>query len=358
MCNKLKYFLLVFAVFFTSFSLFANKQEVDAIVNTEEELNISEIIFGHIYDSYEWHVFKVGNFELNIHLPILIYDTETGFHSFSSKTLKENNNHYSGYTFNEDGKIISEQGNKIYDISLTKNTVALIIASLIILIIFIRLKGTYMKRGSDQAPRGWQNAVESAILFIRDDVAKPNIGKNYKKFTPFLLSLFFFIWIINMLGLIPGGANLSGNIAFTAALAFVTFMIMLFSSKKSFWSHLFNPPGLPIYVVVILVPIELISLIIKPVALTVRLFANMLAGHLVILSFVLLIFIFAQMNQAVGAGFTVISVALQIFMLLIKVMVAAIQAFIFANLSAVFIGSMMEEEEVVEEVALASEGAQ
>lgn len=310
----------------------------------ESQLDIGEIIFSHIYDSYEWEIFQMGDRTVGFHLPIIIYNTDGGLSMFSSKKFQENNGSYLGYTFNENNKIIAENGSKIYDLSLTKSTLAVLIASVLMLIIFLRVGKSYKKTGSDKAPKGWQNAVESAILFVRDDIAKDSIGKSYMKFTPFLLSLFFFIWLVNMLGLLPGGANVSGNITFTLSLAVVTFIVMLFGSKRSYWAHFFNPPGIPLGVKFLLVPIEIISLIIKPVALTVRLFANMLAGHLVILSFVLLIFIFAEMNTGVGAGFTLVSVGLQVFMLLIKVLVAAIQAFIFANLAAVFIGAMVEDE--------------
>ncbi len=344
MRNKIKYLLVLLSLFISTSSLYA-ETEFEMIADAKEsQLDIGEIIFSHIYDSYEWEIFQMGDRTVGFHLPIIIYNTDGGLSMFSSKKFQENNGSYLGYTFNENNKIIAENGSKIYDLSLTKSTLAVLIASVLMLIIFLRVGKSYKKTGSDKAPKGWQNAVESAILFVRDDIAKDSIGKSYMKFTPFLLSLFFFIWLVNMLGLLPGGANVSGNITFTLSLAVVTFIVMLFGSKRSYWAHFFNPPGIPLGVKFLLVPIEIISLIIKPVALTVRLFANMLAGHLVILSFVLLIFIFAEMNTGVGAGFTLVSVGLQVFMLLIKVLVAAIQAFIFANLAAVFIGAMVEDE--------------
>lgn len=342
MHNKIKYLLLVFSLFFSTSHLSANEETV--VTEKESQLDIGKIIFDHIYDAYEWELFQLGDQHVGFSLPIIIYNTETGIDLFSSKMMKENNGTYQGYSFNEDGKIYALNGTKIYDLSLTKGTLAVLIASILMILIFTSVRKSYNKTGVSSAPRGWQNAVESAILFVRDDIAKDNIGASYLKFTPFLLSLFFFIWLVNMLGLVPGGANVSGNIAFTLSLAVATFIIMLFRSKKSYWSHFFNPPGVPFLVKVLLVPIEFMSLLIKPIALTVRLFANMLAGHLVILSFILLIFIFAEMNTGVGAGFSIFSVGLQVFMLLIKVIVAAIQAFIFANLAAVFIGAMVEED--------------
>lgn len=352
MHNKIKYLLLVFSLFFSTSYLSATEEPVET--KKESQLDIGDIIFGHIYDAYEWHLFQLGGRDVGLNLPIIIYNTEKGLEVFSSKKMKEHQGTYNGYSFNEDGKIYALAGTKIYDISLTKGTLAVIVASILMILIFTRVRKSYNKNGVKTAPKGWQNAVESAILFVRDDIAKENIGPSYLKFTPFLLSLFFFIWLVNMLGLIPGGANVSGNIAFTLSLAVATFIIMLFRSKKSYWGHFFNPPGVPFLVKVILVPIEFMSLLIKPIALTVRLFANMLAGHLVILSFILLIFIFAEMNTAVGAGFSLFSVLLQVFMLLIKVIVAAIQAFIFANLAAVFIGAMVEDDSSKEEDSAAS----
>lgn len=196
------------------------------------------------------------------------------------------------------------------------------------------------------APSGFQNALEPIIVFVRDEVAKPNLGsKNYVRFMPLLLTVFFFIWINNMLGLFPGGANLTGNIAVTGCLALVSFLVMVFNGNKHFWGHLLNPPGVPIGVKLILVPIEIISLFIKPIALMIRLFANILAGHIIILSIVSIIFIFGKMgaNPGGGFGFSVISVAFSIFMFFLELLVAAIQAFIFTNLTAVFVGQAIEE---------------
>lgn len=160
---------------------------------------------------------------------------------------------------------------------------------------------------------------------------------------PLLLSIFFFIWINNLLGLLPGGANFTGNIAVTLCLAVVAFLVILFSANKHFWGHLFNPPGVPLGIKFLLVPIEFISLFIKPVALTIRLFANILAGHIVILSVISMIFIFGGMNKMVGVGFVPVSIAFSIFMFFLELLVAAIQAFIFCNLTAVFIGQAIEE---------------
>jgi F-type H+-transporting ATPase subunit a len=203
--------------------------------------------------------------------------------------------------------------------------------------------GAYKAKGAGKAPSGFQNAIEVIVIFIRDEVARPNLGNKYIRFMPLLLTVFFFIWINNLLGLLPGGANFTGNIAVTACLALITFIVMMANSNKHFWGHLLNPPNVPIAVKGLLVLIEIMSLCIKPVALMIRLFANMLAGHIVILSVICMIFIFGMLNRYVGWGFVPVSLAFSIFMFMLELLVAAIQAFIFANLTAVFIGQAVEE---------------
>ena len=216
----------------------------------------------------------------------------------------------------------------------------------------------YKKNGSHKAPTGFQNALEPVIGFIQDTVAKPYLGKNAPKYMPLLLSLFFFIWVNNLLGLIPGGANLTGNIAVTLVLALVFFVVMIANSNKYFWAHIFNPPGVPFGVKLILVPIEIISnLLIKPAALAIRLFANIFAGHTIILSIILLIFIFAGLNKVAGIAFIPVSVGFTIFMFFLELLVGAIQAFIFTNLTAVFISQAIEEhhhhgEEAMEDIII------
>jgi F-type H+-transporting ATPase subunit a len=199
------------------------------------------------------------------------------------------------------------------------------------------------RKNPASAPKGKQNALEVFILFIRDDVVKPVLGTATDRYLPFLLTVFFFIWINNMLGLIPGlAANVTGNIAVTMTLALFSFIIILFSSNKYYWSHIFNPPGVPVFVKPILILVEFIGVFIKPTALTIRLFANMVAGHMIILSIVCMIFIFSQMNVAAGAGFSVVTVAFGIFMTSLELLVALLQAYIFTFLSALFISQAIE----------------
>lgn len=331
---------LTFSLFFALFAFHAKAAEAN---ENGGKMNISKEIFGHIQDAHEWHLFKVGDFEASFPLPVILYSPSQGLSAFSAARFNHGETSYNGYKIGEDGKIAALDGSKVYDFSLTKNVIAMFVAVILILILFTNVARVYKKNGPDKAPSGFQNAVEACVVFVRDEIAKPNLGNSYIKYMPLLLSLFFFIWIGNLLGLIPGGANLTGNIAVTCCLAALSFVVMLFTSKKYFWGHLFNPPGVPFAVKCILVPIELISLIIKPIALMIRLFANMLAGHIVIVCFVLLIFIFANLNTYIGIGFAPISIGLSVFSTMIEILVTAIQAYIFANLVAIFIGQMIDD---------------
>lgn len=313
----------------------------------EEGINMSEMIFGHVADAHSWHFFDFGETAVSLPLPVIIYNTEKGkFDIFSSSKFEHGHASYEGYSVHFTGMkevITSADGAKIYDLSITKNVLSMIISVVLLLVIMLNVAKKYKKNGVMKAPSGFQNALEPIIIFIRDEVAKPNIGKPHMRYMPLLLTVFFFIWINNLLGLLPGGANFTGNIAVTACLALVAFIVIIFSGNKHFWGHLFNPPGVPFGVKLLLVPIELISLFIKPTALMIRLFANMLAGHIVILSVVSIIFIFAAMSVGAGAGFSIVSLAFAIFMFMLELLVAAIQAFIFANLTAVFIGQAVED---------------
>ena len=231
---------------------------------------------------------------------------------------------------------------KVYDFSLTKNVVQLFLSLILLVWLMLNVARAYSKGiGVKTAPTGFQNAVEPVITFVRDEVGKPNLGKHYEKYMPYLLTVFFFILINNLVGLIPGTANVTGNIAFTAMLGLVSFIVILFSSKTHFWAHIINPP-VPMGVKPIMIPVEILGIFTKPFALIIRLFANMISGHIIILSFICLIFIFGAMNTALGWGTSPFFVLLSVFIYLIELLVAFIQAFIFANLTAVFIGQAFE----------------
>jgi len=353
-CKRLfSLFLLAFALAGTSVAALAQTEPAPvASPATESEapkegkgLNISQVIFGHVRDAHEWHIFSIGETPVALPLPVIIYHPEKGLSVFSSSKIAEGES-YEGYHLDKAGmkeKIISEDGVKITDLSITKNIFAMLISAIILVWLMTSAAKRYKTAGSMKAPKGFQNALEVCVIFIRDEVAKPNLGHKYKKYLPLLLTIFFFIWINNLFGLFPSGANFTGNIAVTACLALVSFVVMIASANKHYWGHMFNPPGVPFGIKLLLVPIEIISMFIKPVALTIRLFANMLAGHIIILSVICMIFIFGMLNKYVGVGFVPVSIAFSVFMFMVELLVGAVQAFIFATLTAVFIGQAIEE---------------
>jgi F-type H+-transporting ATPase subunit a len=242
----------------------------------------------------------------------------------------------------EGEKIVAVDGSEVYDISLTRNVVQMLVALALLIWIMTSVASKY-KGNAHKAPTGMQNAIEPVITFIRDEVARPNLGKKADKFLPYLLTVFFFILINNIFGLIPAAANVTGNIAFTMVLAVISFIVILANTNKHYWAHIFNPP-VPGFVKPILAPVEFLSVFTKPFALMIRLFANMMAGHIIIICLVSLIFIFSGISTGVGVGFSPVSIAFAIFIYLIEVLVAFIQAFIFTNLTAVFIGQSFEGE--------------
>jgi F-type H+-transporting ATPase subunit a len=312
------------------FSLFGVLISLPAAANEEvagEKLNPAKVIMEHIQDSHEFHFFTLkkadgSEFHATIPLPIILY----------------------GYKMEHD-KIHAEDPNEhVYDLSITKNVVQMFLALTLLVVLMLNIAAKYKKgQGVNSAPKGWQNAIEPVITFVRDEVAKPNLGGKYKKYLPYLLTVFFFILINNLFGLLPGSANVTGNIAFTVVLGVISFFVILFSTNKHFWGHIFWFPGVPTPVrIFIMLPVELLGVFTKPFALIVRLFANMVAGHIIILSFITLIFIFGEMSGIAGWGFSPLSVGFAVFIYLIEIMVAFIQAFIFTNLTAVFIGQAFE----------------
>lgn len=315
----------------------------------EGKLDIKGEIFGHISDSYGWHLFDFGGHPVSVPLPVILISPTNGVTVFMSSEFGHAPhfvpaNGYEMYVENGKQKLRSQDNSVFYDISITKNVLCLFLSIIILWFLLTGIAKKYKKNGANVAPTGFQNAVEPIIGFIQENVAKPNLGKTYAKYMPLLLTLFFFIWVNNLLGLLPFGFNLTGNIAVTLVLALIFFVVMLINSNKNFWGHIFNPPGVPLGIKFILVPIEILSnLLIKPVALAIRLFANIFAGHTIILSIILLIFIFTDLSKVAGIAFVPVSVGFSIFMFFLELLVAAIQAFIFTNLTAVFIGQAIEE---------------
>ncbi len=328
----------------------------------EEKLNAGKLIMEHIADSHGWHLWG----QTSIPLPVIVYNNQRGLTVFSSARFEHGHKAYEGYLLNEAGKIeaVNELGeveahtatvNKditaaTYDISITKNVFSIFITIAILLLIFTSVAKRYTNKRKGMAPTGLQNAVESIIIFMRDDVIKASIGeKNYEKYLPYLLTLFFFIWTNNVLGLIPvfpGGANVTGNISVALVLAVLTFIITLVSGKKYYWQHVFAMPGVPKGVLLLLTPIEILGVFLRPFVLMIRLFANITAGHIIALSFFCLIFIFGQetlYGTGGGLGVSPLSIVFTVFMGFLELLVAFLQAYVFTLLSAIYIGAAVEE---------------
>ncbi|MDZ4844848.1 MAG: F0F1 ATP synthase subunit A [Chitinophagales bacterium] len=340
----LKGILPLLFVFILHFPVFAS-DHAEPAADGEGKFNPAEMIAHHIGDDYQFHI--VGH--LHLPLPVILYSSADGLSAFLSSKF-EGPEHstvpYKGYVYDH-GHIHREDGGKFLNLSITKNVFSMLVVVAVMLLIFISIANTYNSR-KGQAPKGLQSFFEPLILFVRDEVVKPSIGeKKYKKYMPYMLTLFFFIWMNNLLGLIPifpGSANVTGNIAVTLTLAGLSLFLINISGNKHYWGHIFWPPGIPVPVKLILAPIEFVGVLTKPFALMIRLFANILAGHIVLLSIVSLVFILGpQVGSAgtlgVGAGV----VAFTIFMYIIKLFVAALQAYIFTFLTCLFIGQAVDE---------------
>jgi F-type H+-transporting ATPase subunit a len=307
--------------------------------NQEKEegvFNVGEMIMHHIADSHEWEISK----GVSIPLPVIIYSEDRGIEFFSSSNFHNAHHEYNGYvlTHGESETIQPVDASRvIYDFSITKNVASMMLSAVILIVIFLNVAGAY-KRGLGKAPKGLQSALEVVILFIRDEVVKPNIGPKYEKFLPYLLTLFFFILVNNVLGLLPGAANVTGNIAITMTLALITFVIVHWNANKHYYKHLLSPPGVPGALLPVMIPVEIIGVFMKPFSLMIRLFANITAGHIILLSLFGLIFIFQSFMVA-----PVISL-FALFLNFIELLVAFLQAFIFTLLTSMYIGTAVHEE--------------
>ncbi len=321
--------------------------------NHEEEnqsFNLKEMIFSHVLDTYDWHLFTVGGHHYSIPLPVIVKSKDRGWFIFSSSRLAHGES-YNGFHISGEepykGKVVETDTSgalsRPLDLSLTKNATSIWIASIILVLIFLSLASGYKKEPL-KPKRGFSGSMEMLIMSVLNDVIKPCVGVEYRRFAPYLLTAFFFIFFNNLLGLIPlfpGGANVTGNISVTLVLALFTFVITNSFGNKEYWKEIFWP-DVPTWLKVpipIMPFIELLGIFTKPFALMIRLFANMLAGHIVILVLVSLIFIFSQMvGPAVALGVSIVSVAFSIFMLALDVLVSFIQAYVFTMLSSIFIG--------------------
>lgn len=334
-------------------------------VNTNEE--IREYIEHHLKDSHDFHLFSYTNdagerVHVGFPLPVIVWTSE-GLKTFMS----------SAFHHDDDGNVIVEKGevnlvkyhtkiyeleegataitfdeehhpvnaNRVLDFSITKSVFGLLLIGLLLVFMFGRLARQYKNRS---IPKGFGRVLEPLVLYVRDEIAKPNIGvEKHKKFMPYLLTVFFLIWIANLLGLTPLGFNITGQIAVTVCLALFTFFIVQFSGNKDYWKHIFWMPDVPVLMKIVLIPIELLGIFTKPFSLLIRLFANITAGHFVVMSLIALMITLKAQFGAVGS--TGLSVFLALFISVIEILVAFLQAFIFTMLSALFIGMAVAEHD-------------
>ena len=357
--KSLTYKILSFFLASSLFFHFEAKASEEAH-GEEKNFDISTMIFHHISDAHEWEFAHFGDTHLSISLPVILFSSDRGIETFSFSNLKSHEGHpmvYQDYSTDHHGKIIStlpgreifafmpdahaahqEGAVKVYNISITKNIASLFLSVLILFAVFIPVAKGYSKR-KGAAPKGIQSFFEPIVVFIRDEIALPNIGAKSDRYMPFLLTVFFFIWFNNLLGLIPGGANLTGNIAVTFSLALITLLITVFSGNKDYWMHIIWTPGIPMWLRPIMIPVELVGIISKPFSLMVRLFANITAGHVIILSLLGLTFIFKSIG--VGVAATLFSTVMS----LLELFVAILQAYVFTLLSAMYFGQATAEHE-------------
>ena len=327
-----------------------------SVENKEGDVNVNELVFGHIGDAYEWHIATLGNTVVSIPLPVIVHSS-TGWHIFCSSRLEEGE--YEGLYIARggayDGKIVERNaaGEEVrpLDISITKNVMGLFINSAVLLIIMMSCVRWYKKHPVEQgAPRGGVGMMEALILMIYDDVIKGCIGKDYKRYAPYLLTAFFFVLVNNLMGLIPifpGGANVTGNIAITMVLALITFLLTNIYGTKEYWKEIFWP-DVPTWLkapVPMMPLIEFFGIFTKPFALMIRLFANIMAGHAAVLSLIAIIFITVKAGPVINGSMTVVAVAFGIFMDALEILVAFIQAYVFTMLSTIFIALAQQHEE-------------
>ncbi|MBR4199604.1 MAG: F0F1 ATP synthase subunit A [Bacteroidales bacterium] len=362
----------------TNFALAQNDTESAAAATTTENekegFNPGAEIIEHISDAHEWHIMTLNEGQpdekhISIPLPIILYNTRDGkLDVFMSSKFHHGEEAYKGYTLvgggteaqeiayaDENGNpIVDETGAylKPLDFSITKVAFSVMIASLILLLILFGVKRSCIKNAG-KAPKGMQSLMEILILFIRDGVVVPIIGeKHYQRYLPYILTLFLFIFLCNLIGLVPffpGGVNVTGNIAITGVLAVITFLITTFSGNKHYWKDIFNTPGVPWWLkfpLPIMPLVEFVGMFTKPFVLMVRLFANITAGHIVTLGFIFLIFIFGNtMSAGVGYAVSPVSVIFSLFISALECLVAFIQAYVFAMLTSLYIGMAVHNPE-------------
>ncbi len=346
--------VLFLAISTTGFAL-ENKESGE-----DEKFDPKEMILHHVKDAHGFHLWGEGHDAVSIPLPVILW-TDNGLTTFMSSAFHHDDSgkeivsanggkfvkvHEKIYQLNDDATAVTfdeehhpTNAVKPLNFSITRNVLMLFVSALLLIVLFVSAARSYAK-SKDGVPTGLAGFLEPLVVFVRDEIARPMIGEHkYKKYMPYLLTIFFFIWINNIFGLIPilNGANLSGNIAFTATLAIFTFIITTLSGNANYWKHIFWMPGVPVPMKIFLMPIEIIGMFVKPISLMIRLFANITAGHVIILALMSLIFVFKTVAIAP------VSVGFSLFITVIEIIVTAIQAYIFTILSALYFGMATEE---------------
>lgn len=325
--TKSTFFALILIAFSGMFSTVLAAEEPG---HEAEPFNASEVILHHVMDDHQWHFADW----LVMPLPVIVYSSEKGLDIFSSSRFYDDHHNvveYNGYKLDHNHITLADTGKTVLDLSITKNVAMLLINAALLLFVF-RSVANGFKKNQGKAPTGLQSFFEPIILFVRDEIVKPNIGHHYDRFMPYMLTLFFFILFGNLLGLLPGAGNLTGNIAVTMTLAVFTFLITNFNGNKGYWGHIFWTPGVPLPLRIVILPVEIIGIFTKPFSLMIRLFVAITAGHIVLLSLICLAFIFG--SYAVGLGSSLIV----LFINLIELLVAGIQAYVFTMFSSMYIG--------------------
>jgi F-type H+-transporting ATPase subunit a len=335
--------LLFFVVFSFAHAQDQHSQEAAEHASAEHAAeakeDISAIIVHHVTDDHIWHLWDGHNG--TIYLPVIAY-TSNGLKVFSSHHFYDEHHHatkeYEGLKLDHGHIIETNTGKSAFDLSITKNVAMLLINAIVLLLVFTAVAKGY-KKNSGKAPSGLQSFIEPIIIFVRDEVVKPNIGPQYAKFMPYMLTLFFFILFGNLLGLLPGAGNLTGNIAVTAVLAVLTFIITNVNGNKAYWSHILWTPGVPLPLRLVILPVEIVGIFTKPISLTIRLFVAITAGHIVLLSLICLAFIFKSYWVGIGSSVMVL------FISLIELLVAGIQAYVFTLFSSLYIGGAIADHD-------------
>jgi F-type H+-transporting ATPase subunit a len=330
-----KAFSVLFFVFFIGLNGLA-KPASEGNETEAKPFDANAVILEHVMDDHQWHFTD----HIILPLPIIVYTTERGLDIFSSSNFYGEHHQtveFNGYKLEHNHILLANSGKGVLDFSITKNVAMLFVNAAVLLVVFLSVSKAYRKNVG-KAPSGIQSFMEPLVVFVRDEIVKPNIGHRYEKYLPYLLTLFFFILFGNLLGLVPGAANLTGNIAVTLILAVLTFFITNLSGNKNYWKHIFWTPGIPLVLRPLILPVEIIGVFTKPFSLTIRLFVAITAGHIVLLSLICLAFIFSSWYVGIGTSIVVV------FINLIELLVAGIQAYVFTLFTSLYIGMATAED--------------